>query len=296
MKSLSRTHTLGICAMSKKVNAKHMQAIIENIKKFDEFKLVIFSEELIFNEDIINWPIVESMIVFFSTGFPFNKVSAYIKLRSPFLVNDFDSQKIFWDRREIKRKLKDNNIPTPESIIIDRGEIIDNDGDNYTDIKLNTTQERIEMIDEYFNNIEEILNNNINNVSEKNYDIDSLNSIDRNLSIGNVSKTKLSQTKSRISKSNSISKYSGSDNDDIYYFENEDSEEILETVNKNLKEYDEYIEYNKKKLYKPFIEKPANGDDHNIYIYYPNYGGQKRLFRKTKNLSSLYYPNINKIR
>ena len=44
------------------------------------------------------------------------------------------------------------------------------------------------------------------------------------------------------------------------------------------------------------IEKPANGDDHNIYIYYPHCGGQKRLFRKTKNLSSLYYPNNNKIR
>ena len=63
-----------------------------------------------------------------------------------------------------------------------------------------------------------------------------------------------------------------------------------------MKESDEYIEYNKKRIYKPFIEKPANGDDHNIYIYYPHYGGQKRLFRKTKNLSSLYYSNINKIR
>ena len=67
-------------------------------------------------------------------------------------------------------------------------------------------------------------------------------------------------------------------------------------MNKNLKESDDYIEYNKKRLYKPFIEKPANGDDHNIYIYYPHYGGQKRLFRKTKNLSSLYYSNNNKIR
>ena len=58
------------------------------------------------------------MIVFFSTGFPFNKVLDYIKLRKPFLVNDFESQKIFWDRREVAKKLREYNIPTPEGIMI----------------------------------------------------------------------------------------------------------------------------------------------------------------------------------
>ena len=338
MKTNIRIHTLGICAMSKKVNTKHMQKIIKNLKKFEEFKLIDFPEDLIFNQEIEKWPIVESMIVFFSTGFPFNKVLEYIKLRSPFLVNDFESQKIFWDRREVKKKLKENNIPTPESIIIDRGEIIDNDGDNYPYIELNTTQERIEMIENYFNNIEENLNNNINdykninkddyelsvkkitnkweqisknknsnnnnpiNLSEKNYEVDSLNnSVEyKTLSNGSISKNKKNHSKSRLSVGTSFSKYSASDDEEneIYYFESEGDEslDIIENVNKNLKECDEYIEYNKKRIYKPFIEKPANGDDHNIYIYYPNYGGQKRLFRKTKNLSSLYYPNNNKIR
>ena len=61
-------------------------------------------------------------------------------------------------------------------------------------------------------------------------------------------------------------------------------------------EYDEYIEFKGSRINKHFVEKPANGDDHNIYIYYPHCGGQKRLFLKTKNLSSLYYPNNNKIR
>ena len=103
MKVPNRVHSLGICAMNKKVNSKHMQKILKNIKKFDEFQLVYFSEDLIFDEEIEKWPVVESMIVFFSTGFPFNKVLEYIKLRKPFLINDFEMQKIFWDRREIKK-------------------------------------------------------------------------------------------------------------------------------------------------------------------------------------------------
>ena len=323
MESINRVHTLGICAMSKKVNTKHMQKILKNIKKFEDFKLVYFTEDLIFCEDIENWPIVESMIVFFSTGFPFNKTLDYIKLRKPFLVNDFESQKIFWDRREITKKLKEYNIPTPESIIIDRGEIIDNDGDNEIYIELNTTAERIKMIDDYFSDKENNLNNDINdykkinkndfnfnnywnetlsknsiyNILQKNTCRDSLLYLDKTNSNSSMNMLKLSPRKNRLPSANSFSRNSKDDQEELIILENEeDFKPNNDLINNPLKEYDEYIEFKGKKINKPFVEKPANGDDHNIYIYYPHCGGQKRLFRKTKNLSSLYYPNNNKIR
>ena len=65
-----------------------------------------------------------------------------------------------------------------------------------------------------------------------------------------------------------------------------------------LEEYEDYIVVDGERIDKPFVEKPVSGDDHNIYIYYPSSsgGGSKRMFRKRKNRSSQFYPDISKIR
>ena len=61
--SLNEKHTLGICAMKKKIHSAHMQQILENLKKYGEFSFIEFTENLIFNTEIKNWPIYFFLII-----------------------------------------------------------------------------------------------------------------------------------------------------------------------------------------------------------------------------------------
>ena len=156
---------LGICAMAKKVNSTHMKNILDNFNQFEEFRVIIFSEDIIFKTEIENWPIVDALIIFFSDGFPYSKGLKYINLRKPYLVNDFEMQKVFWDRVKVLKMLEEENIPTPSYIIVDRGGEINNDGENNSG-ELNTSAEKEKKVENYKLEINELIKNEnkINNL------------------------------------------------------------------------------------------------------------------------------------
>ncbi|CAA6659017.1 unnamed protein product [Spirodela intermedia] len=63
-------------------------------------------------------------------------------------------------------------------------------------------------------------------------------------------------------------------------------------------EQEDYVEVHGKRFWKPFVEKPIDGDDHSIMIYYPSSagGGMKELFRKIGNRSSEFHPEVRRVR
>jgi inositol hexakisphosphate/diphosphoinositol-pentakisphosphate kinase len=177
--------------------------------------------------------------------------------------------------------LEEEGIPIPNHIIIDRGGEINNDGENTNNSgELNTSAEKEKKVKTYKKEINYLIKEN------------RINDLKMNLRMGN----NVFQNSKTHQKIKSNSKNSSSSNSTKNYNSNNEINEVIKLD--ELIEFDDHIEYKGKKLYKPFVEKPFNGDDHNIYIYYPPNlgGGHKRLFRKTKEYSSLYFPNLNKIR
>lgn len=54
----------------------------------DYFNILIFDERMIIEEPVEDWPIVECLMSFHSTGFPLIKAISYVELRKPFMIND----------------------------------------------------------------------------------------------------------------------------------------------------------------------------------------------------------------
>ena len=156
--TLKKLIKLGICAMPKKVNSTHMKNILDNFQSFEEFKIIIFTEDIIFKNEIEKWPIVDALIIFYSDGFPYNKGLKYINLRKPFLINDFEMQKVFWDRVKVLKILEEADIPIPNHIIIDGEEEINNDGENNSkNNELNTSEEKEKKVESYKKQIDKLM-------------------------------------------------------------------------------------------------------------------------------------------
>lgn len=56
-------------------------------------------------------------------------------------------------------------------------------------------------------------------------------------------------------------------------------------------ETDDLLEINGIAFHKPFVEKPIDAENHNIYIYFPSDygGGSQRLFRKVGTSHTLIH-------
>ncbi|RLM93078.1 hypothetical protein C2845_PM08G27330 [Panicum miliaceum] len=184
---------IGVCVMEKKVSCSPMEQILERLRAFGEFEIIIFGDKVILQDLIESWPLCDCLIAFYSSGYPLEKAEKYAALRRPFLVNELVPQYLLHDRSKVYQQLKSYGVPVPTYAVVRR---------EYPNQELN------------------------------------------------------------------------------YFVEDDD-----------------FIEIHGKRFCKPFVEKPIDGDDHKIMIYYPSSagGGMKELFRKVGNRSSEFYPDVRKV-
>jgi inositol hexakisphosphate/diphosphoinositol-pentakisphosphate kinase len=110
---------VGICARDKKTKAKPMQSILKRFPA-DQFEIVMFDDKMVDTMAIEEWPIVDCLISFFSSGFNLEKTQEYISLRKPWTCNDLNTEHVLRDRRSVYDHLKRNNIPVPTHVFCNR--------------------------------------------------------------------------------------------------------------------------------------------------------------------------------
>jgi len=68
---------------------------------------------MILEDDVTEWPRCDSLIAFYSIGFPLDKALAYAKIHQPFLINNIERQQTLLDRRRVYKTLKKIGVPVP---------------------------------------------------------------------------------------------------------------------------------------------------------------------------------------
>ena len=75
---------------------------------------------MVLDYPIEDWPKVDVLISFYSTGFPLDKAIKYADKYKPIQINDLENQKVLWDRRKIYTILKEYNIPVAKHFFVNR--------------------------------------------------------------------------------------------------------------------------------------------------------------------------------
>lgn len=137
----------GICAMAKKARSKPMAEILSRLDEKD-FHVIFFTDEMILNQPVEEWPICQVLIAFFSKGYPLDKARDYVKLRKPFILNDLEMQDVLKDRRKVYDLLQASGIDVPRHVYLSKDDYISTGmggGDGRRDREVQEFDDHIEV-------------------------------------------------------------------------------------------------------------------------------------------------------
>lgn len=264
---------IGVCAMDKKARSKPMQEIVARLQASGEFEVSPFGDDVILNKPIEEWPRCDCLLSWHSDGFPLTKAQAYADLRRPYLINDVHMQDLLLDRREVYAKLQASGIPVPRHVVVDREGL---------------PRPPPGLMAQCSSSVPSPAASSALEVSEGDEEEEG-EEADSSASPAAPDARKKGGGRSGAGGPEPAGGGESEGETDtaprIPDFSPYDPPGFVET--------EDAVELHGVRIRKPFVEKPSNAEDHNIYIYYPHSmgGGVKRLFRKVHDKSGDYDPH-----
>ena len=110
---------VAVVAMSKKATSKPMRQILQLLAQYKVFDIIVFSDNVIMNAPVEQWPPCDALIAFHSGKFPLDKAIAYAKLHKPVMINDLEKQVAILSRVDTYRLLVSAGVPVSKHFIVD---------------------------------------------------------------------------------------------------------------------------------------------------------------------------------
>ncbi|CAD7945425.1 unnamed protein product [Amoebophrya sp. A25] len=260
--TVGQRRRLGICSRDRKVFGASMQAILKELENCagDNLEAIVFGDDCILNKPVTEWPKVDFLICFHTHGFPLDKALEYIALHKEHMVclNDVALQKDLLSRVFVYETLRKNGIPCPDFTVVTHD------------------KERAHTGDADLFNTAFVDNDHADDDTRSVSSADSINS-NSNEAGGTSSRLQHGVTRHAHQPQNSAAT---SSEDQLQMHQ------ICTTSPTWPVEDEDWLEFaDGRRLRKPFVEKPASAENHDIHVYYPTTsygGGLTKIFRKQK--------------
>lgn len=275
--------------MDKKARSKPMQEIVARLQASGEFEVRPFGDDVILNKPVEEWPRCDCLLSWHSDGFPLQKAQAYASLRRPYLINDVHMQDLLLDRREVYSKLQASGIPVPKHIVVDREGL---------------PRPPPAMMQYSSTAMSPAASSALATAGEEGAGGGGEEVADSASSSSTTTLAGAAAAAAAARKGGDGESKDGGDGAEEPDADAEAEADPSDAPVSRLPDFspfdppgfvetEDYVELRGVRINKPFVEKPSNAEDHNIYIYYPHSmgGGVKRLFRKVHDKSGDYDPH-----
>jgi hypothetical protein len=311
--------------MDKKAGSKPMREISARLEATGDFRVVRFGDDVLLAKPVEQWPRVDAALAWHSAGFPLRKAQQYVSLRQPFSINDVHAQDLLIDRRRVYRVLQDAGIPVPRHIVVNREGApeprwaILGEPPEPLDPAASSAAEKRQLGG--FSSDGALSASGMSTAAgaggggpgggttrddtEGGGMAGGAVSADSSMGGGAAGaapatssaapspSTLLDVPGGAFAHATTAAAAAAADTDPA-----DASDPALAPPSPppgypdppGFLESDDWVELDGVRIHKPFVEKPASGEDHNVYIYYPHSmgGGVKRLFRKVADCSAEY--------